>query len=128
MHSRLRSAFGVGLSSAVWVSASLLGLLGCGPIGGVSADGAGTGGQASGTGESGGAGAEPGPLVLPPPPTFKVVGYWPSWVGSSLNLQVSKLNYVNYAFAKENADGTITLTAPTKPLADLVKQGHAAGV
>ena len=65
--------------------------------------------------------------MLPAPPAFKVVGYWPSWVGSSANVQVSKLNYINYAFALENADGSITLSPPTKPLADLAKQGHAAG-
>jgi chitinase len=126
MHSRQRSAFGVSFSSPVWAVAGLLGLLACGPIGGVGGDGAGTGGEGRWTGASAGAPAT-GPAVLPPPPAFKVVGYWPSWVGTSVNVQVSKLNYINYAFAKENPDGSISLAPPTKPLADLVKQGHGAG-
>jgi chitinase len=110
----------------VWAVAGLLGLLACGPIGGVGDEGAGTGGQGGGTGASAGATAS-GPVALPPPPAFKVVGYWPSWQGPSANLQVSKLNYIDFAFATENADGSIMLAPPTKPLADLVKQGHAAG-
>jgi GH18 family chitinase len=44
-----------------------------------------------------------------------------------VNLQVSKLNYIDFAFASEQPDGSIVLAPPTKPLADLVKQGHAAG-
>jgi GH18 family chitinase len=97
----------------------------CGPIGGVGDEA--SGGQPGSAGASALDSAGAGPVTLPPPPAFKVVGYWPSWAGSALNVQTNKLNYINYAFAKEGADGSVTLTPPTKPLGDLVKQGHAAG-
>jgi chitinase len=123
MHLRRRCAL-LGLSSPAWLVAGLLGLLACGPIGGVG-ESAGNGGEGGGTACPTPAASEP--AALPPPPAFKVVGYWPSWQGSSVNLQVSKLNYIDFAFATEQPDGSIVLPPPTKPLADLVKQGHAVG-
>ena len=66
--------------------------------------------------------------MLPDPPAFKVVGYEPSWAGTLVGLQFDKLNYINYAFAAENPDGSVTLPKPTSILSGLVGAAHAAGV
>jgi len=121
--SRLRSAFGI--------FSVLLGAA-CGPIGGVEADDSSAGASASGatggvagTG-SGGAASE---AVLPDPPAFKTVGYWPSWTSTpSTILQFDKLNYINYAFGIEAADGSVTMPQPTGVLGALVSRAHQAGV
>lgn len=117
--------------SSVGVFSVLLGVTACGPIGGVQDDDSspfvGTGGQASGTGGSGGAGDAP--VTLPDPPAFKMVGYWPSWSSTpSTVVQLDKLNYINYAFAIEVADGSVTMPQPTSVLGSLVVRAHQAGV
>jgi len=100
----------------------------CGPLGGVEdGAGAGAGGQPA-LGATGGAAGSAGAVVLPEPPAFKVVGYQPSWAGSLANIQFDKLNYVNYAFAIEAADGSVALPQPTRALLDLSSRAHAAGV
>lgn len=104
-------------------SCALLGLAACGQIGGVSeGDTGGTGGSSSAAGS--GSGGTPQAVVLPPEPAFKVVGYQPSWAGSVLSLPYSQLNYVNYAFAIEKADGSIGLP---QGLVALVANAHPAG-
>ena len=120
---RLRG-YGVGFlrtTCALAGLAALAALAACGPIGGVEDDGQGSsGGQSS-------AGA-PGVVALPEPPAFKVVGYQPAWAGTFAGLQFGKLNYINYAFAIEQPDGSVTLPQATKALIDLVGGAHAAGV
>ncbi len=119
MHSRHSAASRVGVRSPLWALVALLGLAACGPLGGVDdADTAGAGGQ------SGAAGAP----ALPPAPAFKLVGYQPSWAGSISNVQFDKLNYINYAFATELADGSVTLPQPTQQLLALTLLAHKSGV
>ena len=124
--------YGVGFLRTFALLAGLVGLAACGPLGGVEGDGvdAGAGGQA-GLGNNAGSGASAGvsgPVLLPPPPAFKVVGYQPAWAGSFAGLQFEKLDYINYAFAIEQADGSVTLPQATKALIDLVGGAHNAGV
>ncbi len=108
--------------------AGLCALNACGPLGGIeNSDQQGTGGEGAVAG-SAGSGASAGATALPAPPAFKVVGYQPSWANSTATLQFDKLNYINYAFAIENADGSVSLPQPTRPLLDLVTRGHASGV
>ncbi len=122
MHSCQRGVFGAG---PLLIAAALAA---CGPIGGVDDGAAGGAGRAPIPSDTSGAPAMGAPVVLPEPPAFKVVGYLPTWASNSAGLQLNKLNYVNYAFAIERADGSISLAQPTKPLVDLVARGHAAGV
>ncbi len=127
MHLRLRSLPRAGLVPLAWVSSALVALCACGPIGGVD-DSASGGRSSTSSSAAGGPAAVSTPVVLPDLPAFKVVGYLPTWANNSAGLQFSKLNFVNYAFAIEHADGSVSLTQPTKPLVDLVARGHAAGV
>ena len=129
MDSHQRSVTTVGFLRDLCVFAGLVSLMACGPLGGVEgeSDLGGSGGQ-SAVGAGASSGGSGGAVVLPPEPAFKVVGYQPSWVGSLAGLQFDKLNYVNYAFAIENSDGSVTLPQPTRLLTDLVSRGHAAGV
>ncbi|HEX3777428.1 MAG TPA: glycosyl hydrolase family 18 protein [Polyangiaceae bacterium] len=122
----LGSALRSRLSCSAWLA--LCGAVACGPIGGVASD-SGTnanGEPATGTGAGGSAGAAP--VMLPDPPAFKTVGYWPSWAGAPTALQFDKLNYIDYAFAIENPDGSVTLPDPPTLLSALVGRAHQAGV
>ena len=103
----------------------MLGLAACGPLGGVDDGGLGAGGQA---GVAGGTSAGAGAPALPPEPAFKLVGYQPSWSGKAASLQFDKLNYVNFAFATELADGSVTLPQPTQQLLALSSLAHKSGV
>jgi len=128
----MQSSQGNAFGSRILASARLLGtafvcaVCACGPIGGVAGDdgtpAADQGG--AGTGASGGA----APVVLPDPPAFKVIGYQPSWAGTVVGLQFDKLNYIDYAFAIEAADGSVTLPKPTSLLSSLVSKAHQSGV
>jgi chitinase len=124
MHSFQLSAFGWRFACAAGAFAALLGSGACGPIGGVSGDASAAVAGSAGTSASGGA----GPVLLPDPPAFKVVGYQPSWAGTIAALQFDKLNYIDYAFATESADGSVALPQPTSPLTGLVGKAHQAGV
>ena len=130
MHSQRVRKFGVGFLRTFCAIAGLTALAACGPLGGVEDDlGAGNGGQA-GVGANSGAGApgSAGAVMLPPEPAFKVVGYQPAWVSSFAGLQFDKLDYICYAFAIEQADGSIMMPQTTKQLLDLVVGAHNAGV
>jgi GH18 family chitinase len=128
MHSFQGSATRTRFSASVWILAAIavFGGAACGPIGGVAddADGGGAGQGSAGTGASGGA----GPVVLPDPPAFKFVGYQPAWAGTFATLQFDKLNYVDYAFATEHADGSVTLPTPTSSISALTSRAHQSGV
>jgi chitinase len=128
MHSFQGTAFGARSSAWGFILVALFGVAmsACGPIGGVEGDDSSSGGQAATTGTGASAGAAP--VTLPDPPAFKVVGYWPSWAGTFTGVQFGKLNYVDYAFATEHTDGSVTLPQPTSLLSGLVGQAHAAGV
>ncbi len=121
--SRFWSSLGV---FSVW-----FGLAACGPIGGVEADDSAAvgGGSASGSAGTGAGGGNAAPVTLPDPPAFKTVGYWPSWTSNSNTmLQLDKLNYVNFAFGIEAADGSLTMPQPATALSALVSRAHQAGV
>ncbi|HTA89505.1 MAG TPA: glycosyl hydrolase family 18 protein [Polyangiaceae bacterium] len=124
MDSFQNAAFRPGFAAWGWILTAFLCLTAaCGPIGGVEDDSASSGGQAAAP-----TGTSAAPVVLPDPPAFKVVGYWPSWAGSASGLQFAKLNYIDYAFAIEAPDGSVTLPSPTTLLSGLVGEAHAAGV
>jgi chitinase len=128
MLSRPVRAFDFGFLRGFAAFAGLLGAVACGPLGGVE-DTEGMAGAGGGPAASAGAAANGGGSpTLPDPPAFKVVGYAPSWVGSFAGLQIGKLNYLCYAFSKENPDGSVQ--APPNPalLTNLVNSSHAAGV
>jgi chitinase len=114
-------------SAGIRVLGAVLGvaLAACGPIGGVAGD---DGTPAAAQAGSAGTSASAAPVVLPDPPAFKVVGYQPSWAGTIVGLQFDKLNYIDYAFALEAADGSVTLPKPTSLLAGLVEKAHQSGV
>ena len=132
MHWDRCRSYEIGFLRTLSLLAGLAALAACGPLGGVEGDGAvaGAGGQ-SALGNNAGSGASAGiagPVMLPPPPAFKVVGYQPAWANSFAGLQFNKLNYINYAFAIEQADGSVSLPQATKALIDLVGAAHNAGV
>jgi chitinase len=124
MHSQLPGVTRVALLQAFCALAGICALAACGPLGGVDD----TGGFGGAAGQGQGASAGSAATALPPEPAFKVVGYQPSWAGTLAGLQFDKLNYVNYAFALEASDGSVSLPQPTRLLSDLVSRGHAAGV
>jgi chitinase len=128
MHFFRGTAFWSRFTASACAALAVLAGAACGPIGGVaddsSATAAGAAAGAAGTSASGGA----APVTLPDPPAFKVVGYQPSWAGTIAALQFDKLNYIDYAFATEAADGSVALPQPSSVLATLVSKAHQAGV
>ncbi|MBC8131995.1 MAG: glycoside hydrolase family 18 protein, partial [Deltaproteobacteria bacterium] len=132
MHLQQGRPSGVGFLRTIALLGWLAGMAACGPLGGVEADdgpgGAGGGQPAS---NNAGTGAKPGSAgapALPEPPAFKVVGYQPAWVGSFAGLQFDKVDYINYAFAIQQPDGSVAMPQATKALIDLVAGSHNAGV
>lgn len=63
----------------------------------------------------------------PPPSSFKVVGYFPAWMGRVDEIQFGKLTHVNYSFALPTPSGGLS-EVDRESLAELVRRGHAAGV
>lgn len=132
MHLRPRAATNSRILQGICAIAGLSACVACGPLGGVEdADYGGAGGQAAASAGSG-AGAAPnsnaGAPALPAPPAFKVVGYAPSWAGSFAGLQIGKLNYLCYAFAIENPDGSVQTPQNAGLLVNLTNSAHKAGV
>ncbi|MDO6527847.1 glycosyl hydrolase family 18 protein [Motilimonas sp. 1_MG-2023] len=59
---------------------------------------------------------------------FKVVGYFPSWQGSTAEVQYEKLTHINYSFLLPNADGSLKPIDAPQTLIDLVSRAHAENV
>ncbi|MFO6425192.1 glycosyl hydrolase family 18 protein [Motilimonas sp. KMU-193] len=59
---------------------------------------------------------------------FKVVGYYPSWQGSTAEVQYDKLTHINYSFLLPNADGSLKPIDAPQTLIDLVSRAHAENV
>ena len=59
---------------------------------------------------------------------FKVVGYFPSWQGSTAEVQYDKLTHINYSFLLPNADGSLQPIDAPQTLIDLVSRAHAENV
>src|SRR6201992_1988513 len=75
---------------------------------------------------SGTAGSKTSPRAVTP--SFKVVGYLPSWSGSVSSIQFSKLTHINYAFLIPNSDGSLQTIDDASKLSSMVSAAHAAGV
>ncbi|GAL03865.1 chitinase [Photobacterium aphoticum] len=66
--------------------------------------------------------------AMTPTSDFKVVGYFPSWQGSTDAVQYDKLTHINYAFLLPNADGTLKPLEGSHTLKALVQKAHAQNV
>ena len=66
--------------------------------------------------------------AMTPTSDFKVVGYFPSWQGSTDAVQYDKLTHINYAFLLPNADGTLKPLEGSQTLKALVQKAHAQNV
>ncbi|MFB9932277.1 glycosyl hydrolase family 18 protein [Photobacterium aphoticum] len=66
--------------------------------------------------------------AMAPASDFKVVGYFPSWQGSTDAVQYDKLTHINYAFLLPNADGTLKPLEGSHTLKALVQKAHAQNV
>ncbi|HEY4102576.1 MAG TPA: glycosyl hydrolase family 18 protein [Polyangiaceae bacterium] len=127
MHFALGSALRSRFSCSVGIVVALFGAAACGPIGGVAGDPE-TNANNEAAGTSAGGSTSAAPVTLPDPPAFKTVGYWPSWAGAPTSVPFDKLNYVDYAFATENPDGSVTLPDPPALMSALIGRAHQAGV
>jgi len=73
---------------------------------------------------------EAAPSRVMNPTTSRVVGYFPTWTGSTSTIQYSKLTHINYAFVLPTSSGGLTgvpMSGDAR-LADLVQRAHAANV
>src|SRR5687767_10809276 len=59
---------------------------------------------------------------------FKVVGYMPSWAGTSTQIQYNKLTHINYSFIRPTTTGGLTAVDQPAKLQDIVARAHAVGV
>ncbi len=59
---------------------------------------------------------------------FKVVGYMPSWQGTTSAVQYDKLTHINYSFLLPNSDGSLRPLDNISKMQQLVSLGHAQGV
>jgi hypothetical protein len=59
---------------------------------------------------------------------FKVVGYMPSWAGTSTQIQYNKLTHINYSFIRPTTTGGLTAVDQPAKLQDIVSRAHAVGV
>lgn len=58
---------------------------------------------------------------------FKVVGYMPSWSGTAVEIQYSKLTHINYSFIRPTTTGGLTAVDQPGKLQDIVSRAHAVG-
>jgi hypothetical protein len=59
---------------------------------------------------------------------YKVVGYMPSWAGTSTQIQYNKITHINYSFIRPTTTGGLTAVDQPTKLQDIVSRAHAAGV
>jgi hypothetical protein len=57
----------------------------------------------------------------------KVVGYMPSWAGTSTQIQYNKVTHINYSFIRPTTTGGLTAVDQPAKLQDIVTRAHAAG-
>jgi chitinase len=62
------------------------------------------------------------------PDGFRVVGYFPSWSGRTVDIQYPALTHINYAFLEVNKDGGYQPVPKPEKLDVLVASAHAYGV
>ncbi len=58
----------------------------------------------------------------------RIVGYQPSWAGTSAEIEYDKLTHVIYAFIRPTTTGGLTAVENPQKLQDIVTRGHAQGV
>ena len=65
----------------------------------------------------------------PPPPGFKIVGYYPSWQPGKLDrIQWDILTHINYAFAIPTTEGTLLPLDNPSLASTIISQAHAHNV